>query len=137
MLYLISLLMAFHTPANAQSYACSGGVTYGENRGQQGSVEFDLENFSGSITFENGETVNVVESGSICGASLENLLCTTRDLSSRGAQRKVSRCYAQAGDRTPLLSSGIVFSPNGGNGRMECVSKEKRMLVEFNGCAAN
>jgi hypothetical protein len=136
MLYLLSLLMAFQTAAHAETFACNGGVTYGENRGQQGRVNFDIENFFGTITFDNGETAQVVESGSICGASLENLLCATRDLSSRGAQRKVSRCYAQAGDKTPVLSSGIVFSPNGANGRMECLSKEKRVLVEFNGCQA-
>lgn len=136
MLSLLSLLFVFQSPALAQTYACNGGVTYGENRGQQGTVEFNLENFSGSITFENGETVPVVEGGSICGAPLENLLCTTRDLSSRGALRKVSRCYAQAGDKTPVLSNGIVFSTVGGNGRMECLSKEKRVLVEFNGCEA-
>lgn len=134
MLFLFSLLMAFQTPAHAQSYDCSGRVSYGENRGAKGTVTFDIENFSGSIALENGETMQVVESGSICGASLENLLCATRDLSSRGAQHKVSRCYAQAGDKTPVLSSGIVFSPVGGNGRMECLSKEKRLLVEFNGC---
>lgn len=136
MLYLFSLLMAFQTPAYAQAFSCSGGVTFGENRGQQGLVEFDIENFTGSITFDNGEALNVVEDGSICGASLENLLCATRDLSSRGAQRKVSRCYAQAGDKSPVLSNGIVYSPVGKNGRMECISKEKRVLVEFNGCEA-
>lgn len=136
MLSLLSLLFVFQAPAMAQAYACNGGVTYGENRGQQGSVNFDIENFSGSIALDGGETMQVVENGSICGASLEGLLCTTRDLSSRGALHKVTRCYQQAGDQSPVLSNGIVFSPNGGNGRMECESKEKRVLVEFNGCQA-
>jgi hypothetical protein len=134
MLFLLSLLMAFQNPANAQPYECSGRITYGENRGAQGVVDFDIENFSGSITLENGEEMQVVQEGAICGASLEGLLCTTRDLSGRGGLHKVSRCYKQAGDKSPLLSSGIVFSPVGNNGRMECNSKEKRVLVEFNGC---
>src|SRR6218665_3852552 len=106
MLSLLSLLFAFQAPAMAQTYGCNGGVTYGENRGLQGSVNLDTENFTGSITFENGETTQVVESGSVCGASLENLLCTTRDLSSPGGYHKVTRCYAQAGDNSPVLSSG-------------------------------
>jgi len=136
MLFLLSLLFAFQSPALAQTYACTGGVTYGENRGQQGEVTFDMESFSGSITFENGDTMRIVENGAICGASLENFLCATRDLSSRGALHKVTRCYEQVGDKTPVLSNGIVFSPVGRNGRMECRSAEKRVLVEFRDCGA-